>query len=97
MWGASCVRMAMACAHARPIVARLWKKYAARRKVKVLSVGSSPKVSKNLTAWRWELSVSIMIVGVVVVVGTVTVVVEVGLTNYVELIDTTFSGARGVD
>ena len=59
--------------------------------------GLPPKVSKNLIAWRWELSVSIMIVGVVVVVETVTVAVEVGLTNYVELIDATFSGARGVD
>ena len=39
-----------ACAHARPMVARLWKKYAARRKVNALSVGSSPKSSKKLTA-----------------------------------------------
>ena len=29
VWGATCVRMAVACAHARPMVARLWKKYAA--------------------------------------------------------------------
>ena len=42
VWGATCVRMAVACAHARPMVARLWKKYAARRKVNALSVGSSP-------------------------------------------------------
>ena len=26
VWGATCVRMAVACAHARPIVARLWEK-----------------------------------------------------------------------
>ena len=39
VWGATCVRMAVACAHARPMVARLWKKYAARRKVNVTSVG----------------------------------------------------------
>ena len=52
VWGATCVRMAVACAHARPMVARLWKKYAARRKVNALSVGSSPKSSKTLTAWR---------------------------------------------
>ena len=32
------------------MVARLWKKYAARRKVNALSVGSSPKSSKKLTA-----------------------------------------------
>ena len=38
---ATCVRMAVACAHARPIVARLWKKYAAVRKVKELSAGAS--------------------------------------------------------
>ena len=38
VWGATCVRMAVACAHARPMVARLWKKYAARRKVNALSV-----------------------------------------------------------
>ena len=50
VWGATCVRMAVACAHARPMVARLWKKYAARRKVNALSVGSSPKSSKKLTA-----------------------------------------------
>ena len=31
---------------------RLWKKHEARRKVQALSVGSSPKISKNLTAWR---------------------------------------------
>jgi len=43
VWGATCVRMAVACAHARSMVARLWKKYAARRKVNALSVGSSPK------------------------------------------------------
>ena len=30
------------------MVARLWKKYAARRKVKALSVVSSPKSSKKL-------------------------------------------------
>ena len=24
VWGATCVRMAVACAHARPMVARLW-------------------------------------------------------------------------
>ena len=48
VWGATCVRMAVACAHARPIVvARLFKKYAARRKVNALSVGSSPKSPKN--------------------------------------------------
>ena len=41
VWGATCVRMAVACAHARPMVARLWKKYAARRKVNASSVGSS--------------------------------------------------------
>ena len=28
VWGATCVRMAVACAHARPMVALLWKKYA---------------------------------------------------------------------
>ena len=26
VWGATCVRKAVACAHARPMVARLWKK-----------------------------------------------------------------------
>ena len=40
VWGATCVRIAVACAHARPMVARLWKKYAARRKVNALSAGS---------------------------------------------------------
>ena len=45
MWGVTCVRMAVACAHARPKVALLWIKYAERREVKALSVGSSPKVS----------------------------------------------------
>ena len=50
VWGATCVRMAVACAHARPMVARLCKKYAARRKVNALSMGSSPKSSKKLTA-----------------------------------------------
>ena len=54
VWDATCVRMAEACANASPMVARLWKKYAARRKVNALSLGSSPKSSKNLTAWRWE-------------------------------------------
>ena len=44
VWGATCV-MAVACAHARPMVARFWKKYAARRKVNTLSVGSSPESS----------------------------------------------------
>ena len=38
VWGATCVRIAVACAHASPMVARLWKKYAARRKVNTLSV-----------------------------------------------------------
>ena len=28
MRGVTCVRMAVACAHVRPMVARLWKKYA---------------------------------------------------------------------
>ena len=42
--GATCVRIAVDCAHARPMVTRLWKKYAARRKVKELLVGSSLKV-----------------------------------------------------
>ena len=43
-------------AHIRGLmmVARLWKKYAARRTVKALSAGSYPKILKNLTAWRWE-------------------------------------------
>ena len=33
MWGATCVRTAVACAHARPMVARLLNEYAERRKV----------------------------------------------------------------
>ena len=40
VWGATCVRIAVACAHASPMVVRLWKKYAARRKVNTL-----PRVS----------------------------------------------------
>jgi hypothetical protein len=54
VWGATCMRMAVACAHVRPLVARLWKKFAARRKVKALSVGSSQKSSKKLISCRWE-------------------------------------------
>ena len=59
VWGATCVRMAVACAHARPIVARLWKKYAARRKVNALSVGSSP-LEEGCCGWvgpRLELDI----------------------------------------
>ena len=46
VWGATCVRIVVACAHARPMVERLWKKYAARRKMNALSVGSSPNFSE---------------------------------------------------
>ena len=38
VWGATFVRMAVACAHARPMVARLWKKYAPRWKVNTFIV-----------------------------------------------------------
>ena len=38
VWGATCVRMAVVCAHARPMVARLWKK-AQRQEVRGATAG----------------------------------------------------------
>jgi len=42
VWGATCVRLPVACAHAR----------LSRPNVEELCVCSAPKVSENLTAWR---------------------------------------------